>query len=101
MTKISQLILEVKLLKKEIKKSHLFRKRIYTIKEAAFVTGVSISQIQKLIASRKIPHSKPNGKLIFIRRKDLESFLMKNYIKSNDEIEMIVTNTILSNNKLN
>lgn len=96
MGRISKLIDEVESLKKEIKKSYLFRKRIYTIKETSIVIGVSISYVQKLISTNQIPHSKPNGKLIFIKRRDLEKFLMRNYVPAKDDIDTIVANSLLN-----
>lgn len=96
MAKIKELIKEVAELKKEIKRSSLFRKRIYTQKEAAEVAGISLSYIQKLTASGELPHSKPKGKLIFIRRRDLEKFLMKNYIRSSEDVEMMVANKLVN-----
>lgn len=95
MTNRKSVLREIKLLKQEVKQSNLFRKRIYTMKEASIAAGVSISLIQKLIASNQIIHSKPNGKLIFIRRRDLESFLMRNRITSIDEVDTIVANNLL------
>ena len=95
MTALSVLINEILNLKREVKNSSLFRKRIYTIKEVSKVVGVSESYIQKLVASKQIPHSKPTGKLIFIRRRDLEKFLMRNYITSEDDIDTIVANKLL------
>lgn len=100
MTKISTLIREVRTLRKEVRNSTLFRKRIYTLKEASIVLGISYSQIQKLVSSKQIPHSKPTGKLIFIRRRDLEKFVMKNRIESEDEMDTIIADRIL-NLKLN
>ncbi len=98
---ITRVLKEVRSLKREMKNSNLFRKRIYTMKEAALVSGVSESYIQKLISSNQIPHSKPTGKLIFIRRRDLEKFLMKNYVNTSEEIETIVSNNLLTiKNKL-
>lgn len=95
MIKSTIILREIRSLKKELKKSNLFRKRIYTMKEASIVAGVSLSFIQKLIGSNQIPYSKPNGKLIFIRRRDLEQFLMKNRITSTDEVDTIVANNLL------
>lgn len=90
---------EIRILRREVKKSSLFRKRIYTIKEAAKVLGVSESYIQKLVSSREIPHSKPTGKLVFIRRYDLEKFVMRNRIESNENVEMFVANNLIKNIK--
>jgi len=50
---ISRVLKEVRSLKREMKNSSLFRKRIYTMKEAALVSGVSLSFIQKLISSNQ------------------------------------------------
>lgn len=94
--KLNRLIRDVNSLRREVKKLSLFRKRIYTMNEASIVAGVSISYIQKLIASNQISYSKPNGKLIFIKRRDLENFLMRNYISSNDDIETIVANKLIT-----
>jgi len=96
MAKIPIILREIRNLKREVKKSNLFRKRIYTMTEASIVAGVSISLIQKLVASNQIIHSKPNGKLIFIRRRDLEKFLMRNRISSIDEVDTIVANNLLN-----
>jgi excisionase family DNA binding protein len=95
MTNYKSILREIRNLKREVKKSNLFRKRYYTMKEASIVAGVSLSFIQKLVASNLIAHSRPNGKLIFIRRRDLEQFLMRNRINSIDEVDTIVANNLL------
>lgn len=87
---------EVRLIKKEIVKRNLYRKRYLTISQASLVVGVSKSFIQKLVSSKQIPHSKPNGKLVFIHRKDLEEFLSQNHISSNEEIESKVADYLLN-----
>ena len=89
---------ELRFLKKEIKLRNLYRKRLLTIAQASIVSGVSISYIQKLVASKKLSHSKPTGKLVFIHRRDLETFLSQNYIPSNDEVESSVADYLLNSN---
>lgn len=93
---LKTILSELRVLQKETKKSNLNRKKILTLKEAATVIGVSDSYIQKMIASKSIKHSKPSGKLIFIRRKDLDVFIMRNPIITNDEVESFVANTLLT-----
>lgn len=87
---------DLSFIKDEIYRRNLYRKKYITIKEAVIITGVSKSFIQKLVASKQIPHSKPNGKLVFIHRKDLEKFLSQNRIASNDEVDYLVSNSILN-----
>jgi len=87
---------EIRLLKKEIKQRNLYRKKYLKTDEVAKIMGVSKSQVQKLTASKKIPHSKPSGKLIYIQRKDLYHFLSSNYISSNEELNSHVADFIIN-----
>lgn len=87
---------EIRLIKKEVKLRNLHFKRFLTVEQAAIVSGVSKSHIQKLVASKKLPHSKPTGKLVFIQRKDLFNFLSQNYISSDDELGSNTADFILN-----
>ena len=62
-------------------------KEVLTFEEACDYTGISRSYLYKLTASNNIPHSKPNGKMIFFEKKKLNEWLLQNSIKSNEEIE--------------
>jgi len=52
-------------------------KNILNLSEAAEFTGLSKSSMYKLTHYRKIEHYKPNGKNIYFKKEDLESFLLK------------------------
>ena len=54
------------------------RKEVLTFDEASDYTGISRSYLYKLTASRKIPHSKPNGKMVFFDKKKLVDWLLQN-----------------------
>ena len=64
----------------------LNQKEILTLDEAAMYTGMSPSAIYRLTSERKIPFSKPNGKNCFIRRTDLEAWLMSNPVATDAEL---------------
>lgn len=49
-----------------------------TMREAAMFTGLSKNTLYKLIQADKIKHYRPNGKLVYFRRDELEAWLMKN-----------------------
>ena len=49
-----------------------------TMREAAMFTGMSKNTLYKLIQADKIKHYRPNGKLVYFRRDELEAWLMKN-----------------------
>lgn len=51
---------------------------ILTMREAAMFTGLSKNTLYKLIQADKIKHYRPNGKLVYFRRDELEAWLMRN-----------------------
>ena len=61
-------------------------KEVLTFEETCAYTGISRSYLYKLTSAGNIPHSKPNGKLIFFEKKKLNNWLLKNGRKPHDEI---------------
>ena len=62
-------------------------KEVLTFDEASDYTGISRSYLYKLTASGRIPHSKPNGKMLFFEKSKLVEWLLQNNRKSKKEIE--------------
>ncbi len=62
-------------------------KEVLTFEETCDYTGISRSYLYKLTASGNIPHSKPNGKIIFFERRKLNEWLLQNSRKSQSEID--------------
>jgi len=62
-------------------------KEVLTSDEASKYLGVSKSCLYKLTMSRTIPHYKPNGKLCYFRRKELDSWIMSNRVATDEELE--------------
>lgn len=54
------------------------QKEILNIQELCAYTGLSKNYVYKLTAAGALPHSKPFGKLIFFRKKDIDDFMLKN-----------------------
>jgi excisionase family DNA binding protein len=65
----------------------LLQKKMLTLKEAALYTGYKESYLHKLTAAKKLPFSKPSGGAIFFDREELEEWLSRNKVKTNEEIE--------------
>ena len=59
---------------------------VLTVEDAAAFTGLSRSHIYKLTSAGDIPHYKPNGKYIYFDRKELEAWLLRNRVSTNEEI---------------
>lgn len=62
-------------------------KDILTFEEACEYMGVSRSFLYKLTSRRQIPHSKPNGKMIFFEKKKINLWLLQNTRKSKADLE--------------
>lgn len=63
------------------------QKEVLTFDEACDYTGISRSYLYKLTSSGKIPHSKPNGKMLFFEKKKLVDWLLQNKRKGRYELE--------------
>ena len=61
--------------------------QILSFNETCSFLGYSKSYLYKLTHSRQIPHYKPNGKKLYFKRSDLEAWLLRNRVKTADEIE--------------
>ena len=62
-------------------------KEVLTFDEACDYTGISRSYLYKLTASGRVPHSKPNGKMLFFEKAKLVEWLLQNKRKSKHDIE--------------
>lgn len=69
-----------------LEKLLIANKKVLTFEETCDYTGISKSYLYKLTAAGNIPHSKPNGKLIFFERKKIVRWLLRNERKSIQEI---------------
>lgn len=61
-------------------------KKVLTFNEAAEYTGFSKSCLYKMTSQKQIPHYKPNGKMIFFDREELENYLLSVRVKPESEI---------------
>mgnify|MGYP003670874094 CR=1 FL=1 len=74
-------------------------KEVLTFEETCDYTGISRSYLYKLTASGNIPHSKPNGKLIFFEKAKLNTWLLQIGRKSRSEIETEALNYTFRNKR--
>jgi excisionase family DNA binding protein len=62
------------------------QKEVLTSDEAAKYMGVSKSYLYKLTMRQQIPHYKPMGKMVYFNRLELEEWLQRNRVSTEDEI---------------
>ncbi len=74
-------------------------KKVLTFNETANYMGISKSCLYKMTMNRTIPHYKPNGKMIYFEREEVEAYLLSVRIKPQTEIETNASKYVLTSNK--
>lgn len=72
----------------------LLQKNILTFDEVCRYTGLSKSYLYKLTSTGRIPHYKPNGKMLYFEREAVEAWLLQNPVKTAQEIEQDAINYV-------
>ena len=62
-------------------------KSMLTIDDVAFLTGLSKSYLYRLTCEHKIPYYKPNGKLMYFERGEIEAWMKQNRVSTRTEAE--------------
>lgn len=70
----------------------LLEKDVMNLEECAQYTGLSKSCLYKMTALHEVPHSKPNGKMIFFEKEEINAWLMRNRVKTDEELRSEVGN---------
>lgn len=65
----------------------LAAKKVLTIDDVHLLTGISKSTLYRLTCERKIPHYKPNSKLLFFDRVEIETWMKRNRVNTKQEAE--------------
>lgn len=63
-----------------------FLKEIFSLEEACLFLSISKSKMYKMTSANKITFYKPEGKALYFRKADLEAFMLRNKITSNDDL---------------
>lgn len=75
------------------------KKEVLTFKEGCLYCGIAQSKMYKHTSSNNIPFYKPEGKLIYFRRDELDQWLLRNRQSTIEEREQIATAYSLKNKK--
>lgn len=65
----------------------LAAKSVLSIEDMVLITGLSKGYIYKLTCRKEIPYYKPNGKLIYFDRQEVEGWMKQNRVNSIAEAE--------------
>lgn len=71
----------------ELEKQVFLTKNVLSFEEASRFLNLSKSYLYKLTSGNLIPHYKPQGKMLYFEREELEAWLCRNPIKTRAQIE--------------
>ena len=72
-------------LKKVETNSLLAAKKVLNIDDVAALTGISKSHLYKMSRRKEIPYYKPNGKLVYFDRAEVEAWMKQNRVNTAQE----------------
>lgn len=76
--------------------SLLAAKNVLTLEDVALLTGLSKSWLYKATCKNEIPFYKPNGKMLYFDRKEIEDWMRQGRVKTNAELEQEAANYIVN-----
>lgn len=72
----------------ELEKQVFHTKNVLSFEEASRFLNLSKSYLYKLTSDNLIPHYKPQGKMLYFERAELEAWLRRNPVKTQAQIEV-------------
>ena len=79
--------------------SLLAAKNVLNLEDAAILTGLSKSHLYRLTCTHQIPYYRPNGKIIYFDRGELESWMKQNRIATKQEAEQAAIAYVVTGNQ--
>lgn len=67
-------------------RSACYQKNVLTAVEASRYMGITLAYLYKLTSACALPYYKPSGKLIYLKREDLDAYMMQNRNATVDEM---------------
>jgi len=93
------LFAKLQMLSDNIEHQKLLRKDIMTLEEASIYVGLSKSAMYKKTSLNLIPFYKPNGKIIYFKRDDLDQWMLTNRQSTVNEIKEKAENILIKANR--
>ena len=74
------------ILKRIEDKATLAGKNVLTLSDVSILTGLSKSHLYKLTSAKQIPYYRPSGKALYFDRKEVEDWLKRGKVESNESV---------------
>ncbi|MGG5507159.1 MULTISPECIES: helix-turn-helix transcriptional regulator [unclassified Myroides] len=95
----NQIIHQQRELKEAIGLNMIQQKEMLNVQELSDYIGMSTSSIYKLVYNNKIPNYKPNGKILYFDREEINTWLRQNKSQSISQIQQQALDYSFKNKK--
>ncbi len=83
----------------KLNEQNILQKAVLNFDEACKYLDVSPSHLYKLTSQKQIPHFCPQGKKLYFRRDEIDTWLQRNRQSAADEIDKMATDYIIRNKR--
>lgn len=97
---MDEIIVRLENLQRLIESQGIHTKEVLNFNEACQYLELSQSHLYKLTSTGIIPHYKPNGKKLYFKRIELESWLLRKRTSTIDEIEQQAADFIIKKGRV-
>lgn len=80
----------------ELERMLFLTKNVLSFDEASTFLNLSKSYLDKLTSGNLIPHYKPQGKMLYFEKSELEAWLRQNPVKTKTQIEQEAQKYVLN-----
>ena len=97
---MDEILLKLETLQQMIEFQGLLSKEVLNFNDACSYLELSSSHLYKLTSSGMVPFYKPNGKKIYFRRTELDSWLLRNRTDSQSEIDQRAADYLIKKGRI-
>jgi excisionase family DNA binding protein len=87
-------------IEKLLETQQAMQKQVLNFNDTCIYLELSQSHLYKLTSTGSIPHYKPNGKKLYFKREELDTWLLRNRNNSIDEIEQEAANYLIKKGRV-
>ena len=87
-------------IEKLLETQQAMQKQVLNFNDTCIYLELSQSHLYKLTSTGSIPHYKPNGKKLYFKREELDTWLLRNRSNSIDEIEQEAANYLIKKGRV-
>lgn len=87
-------------IEKLLETQQAMQKQVLNFNDTCIYLELSQSHLYKLTSTGSIPHYKPNGKKLYFKREELDTWLLRNRSNSTDEIQQEAANYLIKKGRV-